>query len=177
MKLEAARPIKAEKHLWYQYNGRKPITITDTKGQKLVLKKGDLYGLYNLNNRIDRIALPSRSDIRYFLKVEDSSDILDVSKRHKEPVAFSDPPPKAPKIKKIVIAPKAPKAEKPKADRAAAIKKAVKTAKKVEVDPRTIDTAIDNIQKKLDKSRAKKKREQFDLDEDTFADYSDLGDF
>lgn len=157
MKTVAARPIKAEKHLWYVYKGRKAISVKDNKGQVLTLKPGDIFGLQNLNNRMDRIALPSRPDIRYILPVETSSDLLDASKRHREPVAFSPTPMKPAKIRKVKVSldkpVKAPqkKASTGPADRLTAIKKAAE------------QNRVKGVVKKP-------KKERFDFDEDTFQD-------
>lgn len=163
MKAEAARPIKAEKHLWYQYKGKKAVTVKDTKGALLTLKPGDLFGLQNLTNKIDRVALPSRPDIRYMLSVETSSDLLDMSKRHREPVVFEAPPPKPIKVKvRNVMKPAKSKPENDKADRLAAIKKAA-----TQTGPKPIKVEIPS-------PKPKKKSSIIEFDEDTFADHDDV---
>ncbi len=167
MEVNAARPITAEKHLWYVYKGKKPYSIKDTKGQLLTLKNGAIFGIQNLNNRIDRVVVPSRPDLRYMLKVEDGGELLDVSKRHRDPVAFDpiEKPARAPKPVKVVIE-KEPVAKK-KADRLDAIRKAAK--------PSSVKSPSRADKAKL--LKPKKKREDFDLDEDTFRDDDSPYDF
>jgi len=173
MEAKAARPIKAEKHLWYKYTGKKPFVIKDTKGQTLTLKNGDLFGLFNLNNRVDRVVVPSRPDIRYFLKVEDGGELLDSSRRHRDPVEFSavEKPAKPPKPIKVVIkepaAPKRPTKLDVKLERLDKIRKAAK--------PSSVKSP--SRQDKAQLLKPKKKREEFDLDEDTFRDDDDGLDF
>lgn len=155
MKTEAARPIKAEKHLWYQYNGRKNLNLKNKEGIQVTLKKGDIYGVQNINNRIDRVVIPSRPDVRFLLPVETVGDILDASKRHREPVAFAV-------IEKPIKPKKITFAKKPETiSRLEAIKKAAKTV------------STKAVKKVKPKKIAVRPRTDFDLDEDTFADYGD----
>lgn len=92
MKQEAmARPIEAKKHLWYTYEGRKPLVLKDHKtGATLTLKKGDLYGIQNINNRIDRVVLQRDPRIRILASVESVSDAIDASKRYRQSVEFAE---------------------------------------------------------------------------------------
>jgi hypothetical protein len=164
MKAVAARPIDAKKHLWYTYNGSKKITLRDKSGGVVVLSKGDLFGVQNLSDRVDRVVTPSRPDLRFLISVEVVSDLIDMSKRHRLEVAFADiPKPQKlvkPKKIRVTIAPPINPQTKKKADRISIIKKAAKNAK---------------VQSPV---KVKKKRESFDLDEDTFSDdYNFDGEF
>lgn len=161
MHSESARPIDAKKHLWYAFGGKKVVTLKDKAGNVIQLKKGDLFGVQNLNNRVDRVVVPSRPDIRFLLPVETVSDLIDLSKRHRQEVKFDAPPEKVKAPKKISIKIKEVKPEKSaKIDRLAAIKRAA--AKPVN---KTRKQKVELL-----KSPVKKKREVFDLDEDTFDD-------
>ena len=162
MKALSARPIKQEKNLWYKYNGRKALTVKDRKGLSFQLKKGDLFGVYNLSNRLDRVVLPSQPNTRYILAVETVSAIIDASKRHREAVEFAPTPVKPQKVKKIRIPVESPKE---KAKRLEAIKKAVKRVKDTPKKKKVVKPKIT----KIDVSK-KHVVEDFDLDEDTFTD-------
>lgn len=161
MKAEAARPIKEEKHLWYIYNGKKPFLITDTKGAKLTLRKGDLYGVQNLTTRIDRLVVPERPDMRYMVRTEDSGVLIFDSKRHKEPVKFAALPPKPAKVKKVKIVLTKPDPE----------PEVVKTPKATRLE--TIRKLATPAPPKL--VQRKVRRPDFDFDEDTFTDDEPFG--
>lgn len=158
MKVEAARPIEASKHRWYTYAGKKPIHIVAKKGgASLTLKKGDLFGVQNINNRTDRVVSQARPDLRFLLPVETSGELMERSKRHREAVEFAviqrkpKPAAKKPVAKtKLVDA----KLERLRAIKDAATNKGVKETKPAPPKKITIPAA--------------KKRESFDLDEDTF---------
>lgn len=151
--MEAARPITAGKHLWYMYNGKKPVTLK-TKTGSAVLKKGDLFGVQNLNNRTDRLVMQKSPALRFLMAVEHVGEIIDDSKRVKEKVDFIEEPKAAPKQRPVKEPkPKPAKAQPKNLERMAAIRDAAKKAVK---NPAPV--------------KPKKKRESFDLDEDTFSD-------
>lgn len=160
MKTHAARPIKAEKHLWYEYNGRKKITLRGKDGTSVVLEKGSIFGIHNINNRTDRLVTPSGA--RLLLPVETTGDLLDASKRYRQEVKFAEPPPKPAKPKRIRFPIEAPEKKTP--------------AK----EPKLANTRIEAIKQAVKKTKTptpvapKKKRETFDLDDDTFLEYDNL---
>ena len=165
MKTESARPIKAGKHLWYMYNGKKPVVLKTGTGSA-TMKKGDLFGVQNLNNRSDRLVMQKMPTLRFIMGVEDAGELIEQSKRIRENVEFLEtekpirlPKPVKEKPAKVTKPAKAPA----KPDRLSAIRDAAKK-KAVKVPIQT---------------KPKKKRESFDLDEDTFNDDSfiDLHDF
>lgn len=163
MKQESmARPIEAKKHLWYTYEGKKPFVLKDRKsGATITLKKGDLYGVQNINDRIDRVVLQRDANVRILASVETVSDAMDASKRYKQPVEFAvvEKPKAAPR--RIKIRMPAEKIKAKKEDRIAAIKKA---ATKVDLKP---------VKKKGPQKigiPAKRKDGIIDFDEDTFLD-------
>lgn len=159
MKSESARPIEAKKHRWYTYNGKKPLTISQKKGGgTLTLKKGDLFGVQNINNRTDRVVTRTRPDIRFLLPVEETGELLDLSKRYKEPVEFAVIEKKPKPVKAI----KPPKITTVNMDRLNTIKKAATKPQEAVKAPKKITITS-------------KKRDAFDLDEDTFTeDYASI---
>ncbi len=156
MESVAARPIEAKKHRWYVFTSAKPLTVIDTKGAKLVLKKGDIFGIQNLNNRLDRVVTPKSADVRYLLPVEKTDDVLDRASRHREPVEFEVAPKKPQKVKKIVVSKPTDPAR----------KKSTAPAVKKPVD--RLSLIRNAVKPKVKKPVAKPQRNDFDLDEDTF---------
>lgn len=165
MKQESmARPIEAKKHLWYTYEGKKPLVLKDRKtGASVTLKKGDLYGVQNINDRIDRVVLQRDPRVRILASVESVSDAIDSSKRFKQPVEFAviEKPKPAPRRLKIKIPDKETikKAKRLEAIKKAATKDAPKAVKKK--GPQKIAIPV------------RKDTGIIDFDDDTFTDDDD----
>lgn len=75
--------VDSHKYKWFVYLGKKTFSLKGKESnRKATITKGSLYGMRNLNDRVDRIVVFTVPDYVFSLPVETVSDILDDSKRY-----------------------------------------------------------------------------------------------
>lgn len=84
--------IDPARYKWYEYKGSKIHTIKNKNAQIAKITKGTLWGMRNLNNRLDRVVTQAVPNAIFSLTVEFVEDLLDDSVRYKNVVTVTAPP-------------------------------------------------------------------------------------
>lgn len=97
---------------WMQYASMKGTRLKDNKGNSYTLKRGDLFGIHQLNNNTDYVLIQNLPTVIFRLPLARTDAILGVSKKSKVRVTQASLKPKVVKSPITVKSPRKPSAPK-----------------------------------------------------------------